>query len=451
MGASVFARIAGVLSVGAFLVGFTGFTDFTHSRHRATPSKTTAHTITGYDDQYTSYQICAYQQTRNPQFSTVLGCAWPTTTGSVTDACGKVWYRFTLNVTLLGDIDYWSKDNANIESTRVFLTRNQTNGGLYTGTVDESSGPSDASTCYESRVRSNMNVAPVVYYLGSVPNDLWLGSGVPPSPGVPFKCGVAEGCDAAYGKTLMTFYNTAFRTNPSLQDTSKTLFDMWSASTGWPAPVHPWGYRLESGNCTGGSTPGAGCDNNAQCAGGGTCTGQQYTIMRRMVDTAENQDSLQIRRGENRRNSLVEAWVKLKKVDVNNREIGIISRWYDRNNYFGFTVAEYPFDVVRIHTYINGTWTAVGYQWPSMNLTVWNRIGFKITDNGSYANGLFTPNGNCAATGYLNQVSVISYASTPCSHAPYGNYGIFSYIEQASSQAWALYAFPCMTGGVCPY
>ncbi len=429
----------------AFLVGYTGYTDLNVSRHRAVATKTQTVTISGYDDQYQFYSICAYQQTRSATLSSPLGCTWPTTVGSFTDTCGRTWYRYSYNVTLLGSTEYWARDAAGVESTRVFVSRNQSNGGLYTASGDEASGKSDSGTCIDSRLRTNANIAPLTYYLGSVPSDLVCTNATRSAAACPYVCNRPEGCDASYGRILSPFYNAGFRSNYNFQDTSQTLFDHYGANTGSGTPPGNWSYQLESGICAGGTRTGLPCDNAGECPGG-SCINQYYWTMRR---NTYGYDSMNIRRGENRRNAFIEAWVKMKYSDTYNREIGLIQRWYNRDNYFGYSLTEYTFDVVKIYKYQAGVYSALAWGWPALNLTQWTKLGFKAVDLGSYAsNGTWTPNGNCALEAQVGGNLATNIASTPCGFAPYGGFGPFTYFN-SSAQFLELTAHACNTAGVC--
>ncbi len=442
------AVAGGLVCVSLLLAGYRGYVDREVSRFRSVSARLSQVTISGYDDQY-SYSICAYQQSRNPSSQYVLGCSAPDRRNKLTDACGKVWYRWSFAVWLMNTDEAWFKDAGAPEYTRLYVARNNAQGGLYTSTGDEARGPSDSTTCFDSRIGTNSGIVPLVYYNGAVPADLNCANGSRAYGGCPFSCSLATGCDMQYGRTQDEFTSSSARVNFNGQDTSKTQFDMWAANYALPPPTQPWGYRLESGTCSGGTSPGAGCDASSECAGGGTCSPGSWTVMRR-PSVYEEYESLNIRRGESRRSSLVEAWLKMKRNDPANQQLALVNRWYDINNYFAFTVMEYPFDVVSIHTRVNAIWTAVGYSYPAMNLLTWNRVGFKVIDNGSYSGaGQFTPDGTCAATGYINGASVINFASTPCGHAPYGNHGVLSYKETGAAQLFDLDATPCSTNGTC--
>ncbi len=423
------------------LSGFLGVADCGTSRYRSVSGRTQTVSIVGWDDQYAYYPVCAYQQHKDATMSSPIGCAWP----SYNDrqySCGTYWYPFTITVPLLGSDDHWFKDQGGPEYARVLLSRGGQ--GLYTASGDESYGPSDASACFRSRIFTNTAVAPLTYFNGPVPTELLCSGAQRSVAGCPFTCTNSEGCDASYGRTQNEFYDYAHRVNLDYQDTSKTLYDHYGPTAASGPPSGDWGYAYESGTCVGGSYNGWKCDTSANCPGG-YCN-QYWQVMRRSGFTY---DSLNVRRGESRRSSQVEAWVKMKYADYNNQEIGLVSRWYDANNYFVFMVREIGGDLARLHRYNGGVvQTVAGPNYTPLDLTYWNRLAFKVVDLGSYVQGGFAPNGNCAMSGLVNGSTVVSTGSTPCGNAPYGNYGVFSYYN-SSPQFWDLDALACSSAGVC--
>ncbi len=439
---------AGVLVVASslLLTSAVGAVDCGVSRFRSVSGRGSAITIQGNDSQYASYPICAFQQTKDPNYSVSLGCVWPTTSNPTND-CGLTYYPFTLNVTLLTDDRHWFKDAAGPEYTRVFVTRSSSAGGLATASGDEVLGPSDGQTCFRSRTYSNTSVAPLVYFNGGVPADLNCSSPNRSFAGCPFSCSLPEGCDASYGNTQNEFTLTGYRVNFDGQDTSQTIFDHYGATSAAGAPAGNWGYLDESGICVGGPWPGAKCDTDGQCTmrgNPGTCN-NTFVVMRRNSYTA---DSLNIRRGENRRNSLVDGNVKLKLIDANNREIGLISRWVNADNYMAFVVREYGGDYVRMHRYHGGVYALLGSATPSINLLSWTRIGFKVRDNGSYVDGGFVPNGYCWMQGTVAGLVTLTLTNAYCAPTPYGNYGVFS-AYNSSAQFYDLDAVSCTALGTC--
>ncbi len=436
--------VLGLATTALLLAGFTGVTECGNSRYRSVSGRTSVVTISGWDDQTWYYPICAYQQSRDPNVSAVLGCVWPNWEG-MTDGCNVTWYDFTMNVTLLGGDDYWFKDGATPEYAKVFVTRSSSGGGLYTTTGDESSGPSSGAACGRSRIKTNASMTPLVYYNGSVPSDRNCNSSNRAYAGCPFTCTLPEGCDPNYGNRQSEFNAAPFRTNYDGQATSATLFDHLGMNGATPAPGNAWSYQLESGTCSWYGNP---CSSQYDCWDyywGETCN-SYWTVLRRNDFTG---DSLSVRRGENRRNSLVEAYVKMRTSDYYNREIGLVSRFYNPDNYFVFMVRQYGGNYARIQGYTNGYFQTVGLPTvPSFDLTYWNRLGFKITDQGSYVNAAFVPNGYCYMEGRVNGASVNAVSSWYCGNAPYGKYGVFSYYNQ-SPQFWDLDASACNSAGTC--
>ncbi len=436
---------AGALVCVSFvLVGYTGFVDRNVSRFRSVGARASWVTISGYDDQAGIYSICAYQQSRNPTTQYVLGCAAPQAGVWITDPCGRVYYRWTMTVALLATNEAWFKDAGGPEYTRVFVSRNNNGGGIYTATADELNGQEDDTACYASQLFTRTSISPLIYFNGAVPTDLTCGASRT-FAGCPFTCNQADGCDIQYGTRQIEFSTYGARVNYNGQDTSRTSFDHYGANNGSGTPPGEWSYMAESGNCSGGTTPGLGCDSSAQCGGGGICS-PYWTVMRR---NTYGYDSLNVRRGENRRNAKVEAWVKMRASDTYNREIGLVQRWYNRDNYFAFSLTEYTFDVVKIHKYQAGGYSALAWGYPVMNLTQWTRLGFTAVDLGSFTNnGQWVPNGACTLTGIVNGTTAVSAANVACGFAPYGGYGTFTYFN-SSAQFWDLDARACLANGTC--
>ncbi len=432
-------RALGFSASSLLLAGYVGAVDCSEGRFRSVSGRASSITIVGWDDQYASHAVCAYQQTKDPNLTAPLGCAWPDP-GAVQFSCGVAFYPFSISTTLLANDQYWFRDNGP-EYTRVVLSRSSGGGALYTATADEEKGPADSSTCGRARIKSNSALAPLTYYNGSVPDDLDCGSSPRSFAGCPYSCDIPEGCDANYGKRPNEFYLTSYRSNSEGQDTSQTLFDAYGANGSSGTPAGPWGYLDESGVCVGGSSSGLKCDLESQCPGG-YCD-NYWVTMRRNTYTG---DAVNVRRGENRRNALVESWVKMKYADGNNQEIGIANRFYSADNYFVFMVREYGGDLAWIHRFSGGAFSIVTSSATSLNLLTWNRLGFEVRDNGSYASsGAFVPSGSCKMRGYVNGATVLTTDTATCSFAPYGNYGVYSYYN-SSAQFWDLDAFPCNAG-----
>ncbi len=469
MGAQRRPSLWGMSSISLLLMGFVGGVyDLDACRFTTVSGRAVTRTVTGYTDAYSSVTICAYQLRKNGAW-VALACTSPSSTVEATDPCGVNWYEFTLNFTLLSADAYWSRINGP-EFTRVSIERNVSNGALFTGTDDFSNGPMNDSSCYRSLFKENAAPAPILYYNGATPDDLdCLGNGIcigggqngevcsddtdcvntsgvidgychdkKSMAGCPFTCNLTMGCDTGYGTTENRFYDSAHRVNSSGQSTASTRFDHYGGTSASGPPAGSWSYLGESGICSGGSFAGLPCDTSSQCTGG-SCSAS-WTVMRRNSYTA---DSLNVRRGENRRDSLVEAYVKMKEVDSTDREIGLVNRFYDADNYYVFMVREYGGDYARIQRRRNGAYETVATATPSFGLTSWLRIGFQIRDNGSWVNTGFLPSGTCHMAGTISGTTVVSHSSVSCLRAPYGNYGVFSYYN-SSAQFWDLDAYPCM-------
>ncbi len=434
------------------LTGFAGAVtscpglENTQRRFRSVQSRTEAVIVSGWADASAGVSICAYQQTKDSTQWATLACTTPSSTSDGTDGCGVAWYPFTLSFTLLGNNHYWfgQDDPARgvFEYTRVSVNQSGNGGGLFTVTGDEAAGPSDGSSCYRSRARENGAVAPVVFYKGGLPAERECQSGLNSYDGCPFTCNLAEGCDASYGLTENNFYDSASRYNHDGQATVLTRFDHFGSSSAAGVPAGDWFYGTESGTCVGGAYPGRACDAESECDAWystlGYCGYRYYTVMRRNQHSV---DSLNVRRGESRRNSNVVGWAKLKTSDSYGQEIGLISRHLDANNYFGFSVSEYGGDRARIHRYQGGAYAALSTSYPNLSLTGWTKLGFKIRDRGAYTASGFVPSGSCSAYGSVNDATVVSVAQTSCGFAPYGRYGTYSQYAR-NAQFYDLDAHP---------
>ncbi len=425
------------------LGGFMGAPDCSGGRFRSVPTRSTAVSLSGYADS-TAESICAYQQTKDGMsLAAPLACATPSGVAAV-DTCGVYWYSWTLNFTLLSSDAYWFGQHnpaaGSYEYTRVFVSRVVQNGGLHTGTGDFAEGPSDNGTCYRSWLAENAAVAPLTYFRGGVPDDLECSSGVNSYAGCPYTCNLPRGCDSAYGVTQNDFTVLGYRSNSSGQDTSQTRFDHYGATSASGPPSGAWGYALETGTCVGGANEGLPCEDEWACwdesAPWAYCNAA--TVMRRNHVTP---DSLNLRRGENRRNARIEASVRTKIINANHREVGLVGRFYNADNYFVFMAREYGGDSVRLQGYAGGQFQIIASATKSMNLLGWTRLGLEISDLGSYTNERFVPNGYCAMRGFVNGSQAVKADSAYCGHAPYGKYGVFtSYMTDA--MFWDVDAFP---------
>ncbi len=445
MGRAVSWRL-GVLAAAACSMAFMGHVEG-GGRFRSVAGRASVVTITAYSSEPAPPGlVCAYQQSKR-NGNSVLARASPQTQTPMLDVCGTNWYPVTLNVQLLSNDEYWFQDSGP-EYTHVFVSAPNAGWGLHTATADEAMGPSDATTCLVSRTPENRAIQPLTYFNGAVPADLDCSGASRSFAGCPFTCNLPQGCDQQYGKTLDRYYEPSFRQNSMGQSTALTRYDHYGYNAAVGPPGVDWSYLLETGSCQGGSMNGQPCDSGQECPGG-SCINQQYTVMRRNAYTI---DSLNIRRGENRRNLRASAWVKNKYSDVNNRMLGIVGRWYNADNYFLFLVEEYGGDYGRLSRYVGGVYqTVVAPTQASFNLMTWTRLSFSIRDNGSYTDAKFVPNGTCAMTGYVSGNSVVTTSSTDCSNAPYGGYGVFSYANQ-NAQFRELSANGCtpnITGGYC--
>ncbi len=442
---------AGVLLVATsfLLSGYLGGVDCSYSRYQSVPTRSSSYTITGWVDS-PSYQVCAHQYGQD-NYAYPLGCVWPVGYPDTTDGCGASWYPYSLTVTLNSSSHYWNgrhdpaKDE--YESTKVLVTRSGSqNASFYTATGDAyNHGPSNTAACFRSFARENSTTKmPLVFFREAVPSELRCDTpGEKSFAGCPFTCSLTKGCDREYGTKLDQFYNAAHRVNSEGQSTAMTRFDHRGATSSSGTPSGDWTYQYNSGACVGGAYPGKGCDSESECDvwynTTGYCSGAaSYILLRRNNYTA---DSLKLRRGANRRNARIDSWIKMKGNDVNNREIGLVQRWRDENNYFAFVVREYGGDYAKIHRYWGGGYANLAATTGiSMDLIQWNRIGFEMWDHGSYSGTRFVPNGNCRAKGYLNGTNILYLSSTYCGFAPYGKYGPFSFWN-SGAQFWDLNAY----------
>ncbi len=414
--------VVGLVVASALLMGFVGgVTDCpgfenTQRRFRAVGTRTETVTISGFADSY-GYLVCAYQQTRDAGVWATLGCVYPTSSSSGTDNCNVNWYAYTLTVPLLGGNRYWfGQHNPATASAREYTTvsvnANGGQGGLFTFTGDAASGPMDTSACYRSQASENGAISPITFYLGGVPPERDCATGANSYDGCPFTCNLPLGCDTSYSQTQNEFYNSGYRSNRDGQSTALTRFDHYGANASAGTPSGDWSYQWENQG--------------------------SYIVMHRGTYSA---DSLNIRRGENRRNTRVEAYIKMAAANSYNQQLGLINRHYDANNYFAFMLHEYPYDAVRLHAYQNGSWVNLATTYPVLNLLTWNRVGFVVQDRGSYTASGFAPNGYCYLGGLVNGSTVVSMSNTYCGFAPTGRYGVFSWYHM-SPQFCDLDAFP---------
>ncbi len=413
--------LVGLGMTSVMLMGFDGAvstwpgTANTQQRFRTVPNRNATVTVSGYADS-TAYQICSHQQTRDPNVWATIGCVYPTTAGTRVDACGVTWYPYTMSVALLTDQKYWFGKHHPAkgvnEFTRVSVNANFGGGGLVTFTGDAASGPMDASACWRSQARENGAKSAITFYRGNMPPERECTAGANSIDGCPFTCNLALGCDSSYGGTQNEFYNSSYRVNADGQTTALTRFDAYGPNSAYGVPGGDWFYEYDG------------------------ATG--YYLMRRWVWSA---DSLNIRRGENRRNSRVQAWMKQDWVNQYNQQVGLVSRFYNADNYFVFLLWEHGGDGARIHVYNNGNYVPLATTYPSLNLLTWNRIAFDVQDRGTWQASGFLPNGNCRLAGLVNGTEVVSVSNTACLHAPFGRYGIFTWLNQ-SSGFWDLDASP---------
>ncbi len=488
------SAVLGITSWSIFLMGFAGGVDRDQARYRSVAKRDSRVTITGFADTHSGITICAYQQSvAGGALANPLGCGHPRVADAFPpDACGVTWYPFTLDVELLSNDDFWFRDNGP-DYTRVLISRNVSGGTLFTATGDFDKGPSDASTCARSRLRDNASIQPLTFFNGSIPDDLqcndsgytrpgrsikargrgpfWppppFADGTPPSAqaeaalsrlkrqppwggepvgsvnsfaGCPFTCNLPSGCDANYGNTKDEYSLTTFRTNSSGQDTSKTRYDRYGENTASGVPAGEWGYQLESGTCDGGFNDGNVCETDGECPAGSCDNG--FTVMRRNDLTGP---SINLRRGESRRNLRLGTFAKMKGSGSDNQQVGLVARFFDADNYFAFVVTEYPSDQARIVRYSSGAPATLAWGRPVLDLTRWTRLTFKIIDNGDFVNSGFVPDGSCQMSGSVNGSSGAAISSTPCGNAPYGNYGVFSN-QSSSAQFFDLDADLCGPG-----
>ncbi len=444
-------RASGLALVAAgslLLAGWFGAVDCGDSRFRSVSARNELVTISGFADSASSW-VCAYQQTKDgTAYSAIVACALPDGSSGTTDSCGVTWYPWDMSFYLLSSDYYWfgshNTAGGTYEYTRIFPAQyGVANGGLYTSTGDFDRGPSDDTTCFRSQIADNAAVAPITYFRGGVPADLECSSGENSYAGCPFTCNLTRGCDSAYGVTQNEFNLPAYRTNSSGQSTALTRFDHYGPNAYYGAPSGDWSYMVESGTCYDSIYGGMPCEGDYECYHSSTpwgwCGDRYWTVMRRNSVTY---DSLNIRRGENRRNSQIESWVRTKfTTDSQHREIGLTSRFYNADNYFVFMLTEYGGDYARIQGYNGGGFYIHAQAWPYLDLRYWTRLGFEISDYGSYANDRFVPSGYCGMRGFVNNGEVIRANSVYCANAPYGNYGTFTYYMR-DAMFWDLDAYP---------
>ncbi len=435
-GSSVTA-MAAMGEVSSFNGVFTGGSRFT-----SVTQKNQSVNFWGYSDTLAE-PTCAFQQKSDSSMAP-LGCSYPTTGGAYTDPCGITWYPYQVNVTLNAANAYWfGRNNATTgekEYTQVFLSRNTSDSGLYTLTGDWTNGPSEyGPTCWRTLFQTNSAVAPMTIYHNGVPTDFGCQGTNRPFAACPFTCNQPDGCDFLTGERQWEFSNSNYRLNSSSQDTSQTEWDHYGHSGAYSPPAGNWFYGWESRACVGGTYNGLSCTQDYNCAGG-YCGPPYYVVMRRDTYTG---DSLNIRRGESRRNSKVEAWVKNTGSGYYYRYLGLISRFYNSNNYFAFKLSEYGSDHAYLERLIGGSIQGIAsIVYPSFNMyNNWTRIGLEVRDRGSYTNGGFVPNGNCYVGGILNGSTVTSVASTLCNFAPVGSYGTYSHYNYGA-QYYDVDAYP---------
>ncbi len=422
-----------LVGAGLMLSGYMGAVDCEGSRYRSVSSQTQSVTVTGYADSYNEV-LCAYQQTKDGvTLSAPLACTYPSTSSNV-DGCGVPWYSWSLTFSLLGSNGYWFSSTDKLFS-RVVISRNATGGSFYTATGDWAESPSDDGTCWRSRIGEGARVVPITYFLNGVPDVFECTGGENGSGGCPFTCNLPRGCDESYGTSQNEFYDSAYRTNASGQNTALLRFDAYGQNAASGTPGGDWTYQAETPQCLDGPYYGSSCTTSANC-GGYTCAAY-WTVMRRNDYTP---DSLNVRRGESRRNFQVEAYAKTKQIDLDHYEMGLVGRFYNRDNYHVFMLREYGGDTAVLHRYVNGSYEIQAAAYPSFNLTIWNRIGFKMVDLGSYTNTTWVPNGYCSMAGKMNGSVLVSASSAPCGNAPYGKYGVFTYFMR-DAQFWDLDAF----------
>ncbi len=412
------------------------------SRYSSVPYRNSTPSFWGYSDVSTD-PACVYQQKKDSTMA-VLACGYPDTQFGYTDACGVTWYPYNFWVSLNAGDDYWfgTHDPAagKYEYTQIFVSRNSSSSGLVTFPDDWQSGRSKyPSTCFRSLLKTNGSVTPIILFRGGMPAGQSCSGSVRSFAACPSTCSLPSGCDFSLGSTQDEFYLASRRVNSSNQDTSQTEFDHYAGLSGY-TPGGNWYYGWESRACVGGTYNGLACTQNYNCAGG-YCGAANYVVLRR--DTYSGLDSLQIRRGESRRNVRIEAWSKNTGSGYYYRYTGLIGRFYNNDNYFAFRLTEYGSDsawIDRVSTTIGHQTVAISY--PSFNMNNnWTRLGFDIKDRGSYVDAGFVPSGNCYVAGLINGNPVVSAASTPCSFAPTGRSGVYNNASYGS-QFWDLDATP---------
>ncbi len=435
-------------AVSFVLTGYTGWVT-EPSRFSSTPNRKHTMTLTGIADS-SSELVCAYQQTnQGPSLAAPLGCDYPRKQAFV-DSAGVTWWSFEFNVKLLESDEFWfGQDNpsaAIFEFARVLVTRPVQNGALYTATLDLAEGPSDIRfTGYRSMISENAARVPLTIFKVGMPSELECtkpgnvpdsrrrgrGTALLSYAGCPYTCSLQRGCDQGYGDLQDNFYQSQTRVDSSGNSTALTRFEHDGEGADWT-------YQPESGTCWGGRFSGAACEDDDACGQEGACV-KLYTVLRRNADTG---DSLKLRRGAQRRNARVEAWARMSYATPNaqNQEIGLVQRYLDGDNYFAFVVREYGGDKARIHQKRAGKYGVLAAANAAMRLNSWSRLGFEVTDNGSYVEASFIPNGRCRMGGYIDEDTVVTANGVPCAFAPHGKYGVFS-AHAETAQFWDLDAF----------
>ncbi len=406
-----FAQVAGFGMMAAMLMGAgSGAVLYGNgaagSRYTQVATRGTAYTFAGYAEN-PSEPICAFQQKKDSSMAPI-GCFYATQT-PYTDACGVTWYWFSVNLNLLTSNDYWfGQHNPAIgkyENAQVYLTRNVSNSGLYTVTDDWWSGPTEyGPTCFRAMFPLDGAVTAMTIYNGGRPGGVACSGTSRSKAGCPFTCNLSTGCDQLYGPHEYEFYNSLFRTNSSGQDTSQIEYDHYGFSSAMGTPPGDWYYGWDS-----------------------TFT---YIVMRRDAVTAE---SMNIRRGESRRNVMIEAYAR--NTTSTWSELGLVGRWTNRDRYFVFRVMEYPSDTAQLHRQWDGVYLSITPDThPSFDaVNSWVRLGLEIRDRGSYVNGGFVPDSQCSVQGFINGVNVIGTSPTGCSmFAPTGGYGVFSSLNNGA-------------------
>ncbi len=405
----------------------------TGSRYGSVSTRTSTFYLNGYAENLAE-PVCIYQQ-KSDSTMVVLACVYPTSVMPNVDACGVTWYYFSASLTLNANDAYWFGQHnpaaGKYENAQLFVTRNTSNSGLYTGTDDWQGGPSKwGPTCWRSVFNTNASVSPITVFRGGEPSDLNCAGASRSYAGCPFLCNLPSGCDSMNGARQAEFTQASYRLNSSLQDTSQTQWELRGLSSTSGTVTGAWVYGPETGQCMGGTNHNGACTQNAECPGGGYCN-TIYQVMRRDVLNAWVSN---IKRGETWRNVRIEAYAKNHTTGTQYRDLGLIGRYYNADNYFLFKVTEYGGDAAGLYRVMNGTMLILTpTTFPALTLVNnWTRLGFDIQDNGSYVNAGFVPNGTCALTGRVGGASVVSVASTDCSFAPVGSNGIYHYYNRGA-------------------